>query len=69
MSPTDAGLLWLRNAYLSLLANYGVLAEWQRGTELDDSVFKVAAIIPLNGAEFDSEAFVARLRTERRACP
>jgi hypothetical protein len=37
----------------------GKLAE----AELDDAVFRVAATIPLNGAEFDSEAFVTRLST------
>ena len=65
MSPTEAGPLWLRNAFLSFLANQGALTEWQRGTELDDVVFRVAATIPLNGLELDAEAFVARLRTQR----
>jgi hypothetical protein len=67
MSPTEAGPLWLRNAFLSLLANQGVLAEWQRGTELDYVAFRVAATIPLNGPELDTEAFVARLRAEAEA--
>jgi len=44
-----------------------VLAEWQRGTGLDDSVFKVAATIPLNGLALNSEAFVTRLRAETGA--
>ena len=52
---------------LSFLVDQGVLAEWQRGTELDDVAFRVAATIPLSGAEFDSEAFVTRLRAERNA--
>ena len=47
-----------------LLLNHGVLAEWERGTEVDDAAFRVAATIPLNGAEFDSEAFVTRLRAD-----
>ena len=47
------------------MTSHGVLAEWQRGTELDDVAFRVAATIPLNGAELDSEAFVTRLRAER----
>ena len=67
MSPTEVGPLWLRHAFLGFLANQGLLAEWQRGTELDDSVFKVAATIPLNGLELDAEAFVTRLRAEAEA--
>ena len=42
-----------------------VLAEWQRGTELDDVLFRVAATIAFSGLELDSEAFVARLKAER----
>jgi hypothetical protein len=49
------------------LLNHGVLAEWQRGTELDDVAFRVAATIPVTGAEFDSEAFITRLRAEAEA--
>lgn len=64
MSPTEVGPLWLRNAFLGLLANQGLLAEWQRGTELDDVAFRVAATIPVNGVQFDPEAFVTRLRAE-----
>jgi hypothetical protein len=61
----NAGPLQRRNAFLSLLLNQCVLAEWQRGSELDEVAFRVAATIPLKGAQFDSEAFVARLRAER----
>src|SRR5579859_1095077 len=64
MSPTEAGPLWLRNVFLGFLANQGVLAEWQRESEFDDAVFRVAATIPLNGLELDAEDFVARLRAE-----
>jgi hypothetical protein len=64
MSMTEAGPLWLRNVFLSFLLNQGLLAEWQRGTEVDDVAFRVAATIPLNGLELDSEAFVTRLRAE-----
>jgi hypothetical protein len=67
MSAAEAFPLWLRYTFLSFLANQGVLAEWQRGTELDDAAFRVAATIPLNGAELDSEAFVTRLRAEAEA--
>ena len=65
VSPTEAGPLWLRNVFLSFLENQGVLAEWQRGRELDDAVFRVAATIPLNGLELEAGAFVTRLRAER----
>jgi len=40
------------------------LPDWQQGTELDDSVYRVAANIPVNGVQFDPEAFVTRLRAE-----
>jgi len=51
MSVTEACPLWLRSAFLSLLLNHGVLGEWQRGTEVDDAAFRVAATIPLSGAK------------------
>ena len=43
------------------------LADWQQGTELDGSVYRVAASIRVNGIQFDPEAFVTRLRAERGA--
>jgi len=64
ISPTQVGPLWLRYAFLGFLANQGLLAEWQHGTELDDVAFRVAATIPLNGLDLDPEAFVTRLRAE-----
>jgi hypothetical protein len=67
MSPTVAGPLWLRYVFLGFLVDQGLLAEWQRGTELDDVVFRVAATIPLNGLELDPEAFVTRLKAETAA--
>jgi hypothetical protein len=54
--------VWLRHTQLRLLVRQGLLAEWQHGTVLDDAVFRVAATIPMNGTEFDPEAFVRRLR-------
>ena len=43
----------------------GLLPDWQQGTELDSSVYRVAANIPVNGVLFDPDAFVTRLRAER----
>jgi hypothetical protein len=50
-----------------IMDDFGLLADWQRGTELDGSVYQVAATIPFNGVQFDPEAFVTRLRAERCA--
>lgn len=61
-SEVDLPALWYRHAQLNLLARQGVLAEWQRGAELDDVVYEVAASIPVNGLRFDDEAFLHRLR-------
>ena len=60
----DANLpaVWLRHAQLQLLVRQGLLTEWQRGTALDDAVYRVAATIPMNGVHFDPETFVRRLR-------
>jgi hypothetical protein len=60
----DANLpaVWLRHTQLRALERQGVLAEWQHGTALDDSVYRVAANIPMNGVRFDAEAFVRELR-------
>jgi hypothetical protein len=41
-----------------------LLRDWQQGTELGGSVYRVAATIPLKGIQFDPEAFVTRLRAE-----
>jgi hypothetical protein len=43
----------------------GLLADWQRGTELDGSVYRVAETIPVNGIQFDPEAFMTRLKAEK----
>ena len=58
----DLPAVWLRHNQLRLLVRQGFLAEWQHGTALDDAVYRVAATIPLNGTDFDPEAFVQRLR-------
>ena len=54
--------VWLRHSQLRLLVRQGLLAEWQHGTALDDAVYRVAATIPMNGVDFDSETFIRRLR-------
>jgi len=60
----DANLpaVWLRHTQLRSLFRQGLLAEWQKGTALDDAVFRLAATIPMNGIHFDQEAFVRLLR-------
>jgi hypothetical protein len=50
-----------------LLARQGVLEEWQHTRDFDDAVYRVAATIPINGFQFDQEAFVRRLRYEAAA--
>jgi hypothetical protein len=62
---TDAGPLCVRNWLLGIMLVQGFLADWQRGTEVDGSVCRVAANIPVNGVQFAPEAFVTRLRAER----
>jgi hypothetical protein len=65
ISGTDAGPLCVRNWLLGIMLMQGLLPDWQQGTELDGSVYRVAANIPVNGVQFDPEAFVTRLRAER----
>ena len=67
ISVTDAGPLCVRNWLLGIMLMQGLLPDWQQGTELDGSVYRVAAKIPVNGVQFDPDAFVARLRAERGA--
>jgi len=66
-AAAEAGPLWFRNSLLGIVLTQGLLADWQQGTELDGSVYRVAATIPLNGVQFDPDAFVTRLTAERRA--
>jgi hypothetical protein len=65
ISATDAGPLCVRNWLLGIMLMQGLLPDWQQGTELDGSVYRVAANIPVNGVQFDPDAFVTRLRAER----
>ena len=62
-SPTaNLPAIWLRHTQLRSLFRQGLLAEWQHGASLDDAVFRVAAVIPMEGTHLDSQAFVERLR-------
>jgi hypothetical protein len=65
ISTGEAGPLCVRHWLLEIALMQGLLADGQEGTELDDSVYRVAATIPANGIKFDPEAFVTRLRAER----
>jgi len=65
VSGAEAGPLCVRNWVLSIALTLGLLGDGQQGTELDSSVFRVAATIPVNGVQFDPEVFVTRLRAER----
>ena len=56
--------VWLRHQQLRLLVREGVLVEWERGTDLDDAVYRVAATIPMYGVLVDKEMFMQRLRHE-----
>ena len=60
----DMGAVWLRASLLGIMVQQGFLAEWQRGKELDEAVYRVAATIPLNGVQLDPNTFVQRLREE-----
>jgi hypothetical protein len=65
----DANLpaVWLRHTQLRELYRRGLLTEWQHGNTLDDSVFRLAATIPMNGIRMDPEAFVRQLRDSTAA--
>jgi hypothetical protein len=67
ISGEAAGPLCVRNWLLGIALTQGLLADWQPGAELDGSVYRVAANIPVNGVQFDPEAFVTRLRAEKGA--
>jgi hypothetical protein len=66
-SGADTGPLCVRNWLLGIVLMQGLLGDRQPGTELDGSIFRVAASIPVNGVQFDPEAFATRLRAERSA--
>jgi hypothetical protein len=54
--------VWLRHTQLRSLYKQGLLAEWTHGTALDDAVFRLAATIPMQGTQFDQQAFLGQLR-------
>ena len=54
--------VWLRHTQLRSLYRQGLLAEWQRGTALEDAVFHLAATMPMTGVSLDQEAFLRDLR-------
>lgn len=54
--------VWLRHTQLRSIFREGRLAEWQRGTMLDQAVFRVAATIPMNGTKLDHDVFIQNLR-------
>lgn len=60
----DVGAVSVRSTLLGVMLKQGILAHWQRGTGLGDAVYRVAATMPLNGAQLDPIAFVPRLREE-----
>ena len=59
--------VWLRYTQLRLLIRQGILAEWQHDAGWDDAVYRVAAIIPMNGLQLDREAFVQHLHYKAAA--
>ena len=53
---------WARSILLGILVHQGLLTSWQRGTQLDDAVFDVAATFPIPGLDrFDPDAFLQQL--------
>ncbi|PWT91842.1 MAG: hypothetical protein C5B55_07450 [Blastocatellia bacterium] len=63
-SGANLPAVWLRYTRLRLLINEGILTEWQRSTGLDDTVYEMAATIPMKGFQLDQEAFLRLLRYE-----
>lgn len=54
--------VWARSSLLGILVDQGLLISWQRGTQLDDAVFDVAATFPIPGLDrFDPDAFLQQL--------
>jgi len=57
----DLPAVWFRYTRLRALAKQGLLKVWQHNTEFDEAVFDVAATIPINGFQVDSDEFLRRL--------
>jgi len=54
--------VWARCALLGILVRQGLLTSWQRGTQLGEAVFEVAAIFPIPGVDrFDPDVFLQQL--------
>ena len=58
----DLVALWMRASCLQVLWVHGALSEWERGTELDEVVFQVAAVFPFGGHKINVESFREQLR-------
>ncbi len=59
---TNLPAIWLRHTHLRSLVRKGLLEDWQHGTDLDPTVFQLAATIPISGMDLDAETFVRQLR-------
>lgn len=56
--------VWARSTLLGILVDQGLLTSWQRGTQLDDAVFDVAATFPIPALDrFDPDAFLQQLNS------
>jgi len=55
-------VVWLRHTQLRSLYRNGFLTEWQHGAALDDSVFRLAATIPMTGTQLDPQFFIRELQ-------
>ncbi len=54
--------VWLRHSQLRQLYRQGLLAQWQHGTNLEDAVFHLAAVIPMRGTTLNKDEFLQQLR-------
>jgi coenzyme F420 hydrogenase subunit delta len=63
---TEANLpaVWLRHIELRSLWRHGLLDQWQQGATLDNTVFRVAATIAINGLHLDKESFFQELQLQ-----
>jgi hypothetical protein len=60
----DLPAVWFRHTQIRLLERQGILTEFQKGTALDDAVYRAAATITINGLQLDQEEFLRQLRYE-----
>jgi hypothetical protein len=56
--------VWLRHSQLRALYRRGLLAEWQHETDLDFAVVRLAATIPMRGAQLDQQTFLLQLHSQ-----